>query len=152
MRAFAVQSFGEAPAIHDLPIPAEDGAFLVRVRYAGVNPIDYKLLERLTATSTYPYVVGIDFAGVVERAPADAPLRAGQRVFGMARTNGSYAEYTAVVPGTGVEPVALIPDAVTDEAAAALPVAALVSLGALDLLAVSAGQWVVVMGAAGAAG
>ena len=49
MRAFAVQSFGEAPAIHDLPIPAEDGGFLVRVRYAGVNPIDYKLIERLTA-------------------------------------------------------------------------------------------------------
>jgi hypothetical protein len=57
MRAFAVRSFGEAPAIHDLPIPAVDGAFLIRVRYAGVNPIDYKLLERLTATSTYPFVV-----------------------------------------------------------------------------------------------
>jgi NADPH:quinone reductase-like Zn-dependent oxidoreductase len=53
MRAFAVRNFGEAPAIHDLPIPAEDGAFLIRVRYAGVNPIDYKLLEKLTATSTY---------------------------------------------------------------------------------------------------
>ena len=54
MRAFAVRSFGEAPAIDDLPIPTADGAFLIRVRYAGVNPIDYKLLERLTATSTYP--------------------------------------------------------------------------------------------------
>ena len=50
MRAFAVRSFGEAPAIHNLPIPAADGAFLIRVAYAGVNPIDYKLLERLTAT------------------------------------------------------------------------------------------------------
>ena len=69
MRAFAVRSFGEAPAIHDLPIPAEDGAFLIRVRYAGVNPIDYKLLERLTATSTYPFTMGVDFAGVVERVP-----------------------------------------------------------------------------------
>ena len=63
MHAFAVRNFGEAPAIHDLPIPAADGAFLIRVRYAGVNPIDYKLLERLTATSTYPFVMGIDFAG-----------------------------------------------------------------------------------------
>jgi hypothetical protein len=54
MRAFAVQSFGQAPAIHDLPIPDADSAFLLRVRYAGVNPIDYKLLERLTATSIYP--------------------------------------------------------------------------------------------------
>jgi len=44
MRAFAVRRFGEAPAIHNLPIPAADGAFLIRVRYAGVNPVDYKLL------------------------------------------------------------------------------------------------------------
>lgn len=32
MRAFAVQSFGETPAIHELAIPAADGAFLIRVR------------------------------------------------------------------------------------------------------------------------
>jgi NADPH2:quinone reductase len=67
VRAFAVPRFGEAPAIHDLPIPAANDAFLIRVRYAGVNPIDYKLLDRLTATSTYPFVMGIDFAGVIER-------------------------------------------------------------------------------------
>ncbi len=35
MRAFAVRSFGEAPAIHNLQIPAADGAFLISVRYAG---------------------------------------------------------------------------------------------------------------------
>jgi NADPH:quinone reductase-like Zn-dependent oxidoreductase len=44
MRAFAVQKFGEAPAIHELPIPAADGAFLIRVCYAGVNPIDLPIL------------------------------------------------------------------------------------------------------------
>jgi NADPH:quinone reductase len=78
MRAFAVRSFGEAPAIHDLPISAEDGAFLIRVRYAGVNPIDYKLLEKLTATSTYPFIIGVDFAGVVERVPTgESDFRAG---------------------------------------------------------------------------
>ena len=100
MRAFAVRSFGEAPAIHDLPIPNADSALLIRVRCAGVNPIDYKLLERLTATSTYPFVMGIDFAGVVERVPTgERELRAGDRIFGMARTHGAYAEYTAVAPG-----------------------------------------------------
>jgi hypothetical protein len=30
--------FGEAPAVRDLPIPDADGAFLILVRYAGVNP------------------------------------------------------------------------------------------------------------------
>jgi hypothetical protein len=32
MRAFAVQSFGEAPAIQDLPIPTANGALLIRVK------------------------------------------------------------------------------------------------------------------------
>jgi NADPH:quinone reductase len=153
MRAFAVRSFGEAPAIHDLPIPAADGAFLIRVRYAGVNPIDYKLLERLTATSTYPFVMGIDFAGVVERVPTgERELRTGDRIFGMARTHGAYAEYTAVAPGVKTEPLARIPDGLTDEQAAALPIAAITALGSLELLGVTADQHLVVMGATGGVG
>jgi NADPH:quinone reductase-like Zn-dependent oxidoreductase len=153
MRAFAVRSFGEAPAIHDLPIPAADGAFLIGVRCAGVNPVDYKLVERLTATSTYPFVMGVDFAGVVERVPTgERDLRADDRIFGMARTHGAYAEYTAVAPGVNTEPLARIPDGVTDEQAAALPVAAITALGSLELLAVTAGQHLVVMGATGGVG
>jgi NADPH:quinone reductase-like Zn-dependent oxidoreductase len=153
MRAFAVQSFGEAPAIHDLPIPAADGALLIRVRYAGVNPIDYKLLGQLTATSTYPFVMGIDFAGVVERVPTgERDLHAGDRIFGMARTHGAYAEYTAVAPGVKTEPLARIPEGVTDEQAAALPIAGITALRSLELLGVTADQRLVVMGATGGVG
>jgi NADPH:quinone reductase-like Zn-dependent oxidoreductase len=153
MRAFAVRSFGEAPAIHNLPIPAADGAFLIRVRCAGVNPVDYKLVERLTATSTYPFVMGVDFAGVVERVPTgERDLHTGDRIFGMARTHGAYAEYTAVAPGVNTEPLARIPDGVTDEQAAALPVAAITALGSLELLDVTAGERLVVMGATGGVG
>ena len=91
----------------------------------GVNPLDNNLLGRLTAASSYPFVVGIDFAGVVERVPAGAlDLRAGDRVFGMARTHGSYADYTAVAPTAAMEPLARIPDGVPDDQAAALPIPA----------------------------
>jgi NADPH:quinone reductase-like Zn-dependent oxidoreductase len=153
MRAFAVQSFGEAPAIHNLPIPSEEGAFLIRVKYAGVNPIDYKLLARLTASSPYPFVMGADFAGVIEKVPAgETDFHVGDRVFGMARKHGAYAEYTAVAPCQKTEPLARIPEGVTDEQAAALPIAAITALGSLELLGISAGQRVVVMGAAGAVG
>ena len=153
MRAFAVRSFGEPASVQDLPVPAADGALLIRVRFAGVNPLDSNLLGRLTATSSYPFVVGIDFAGVAERAPAgDHGLRAGDRVFGMARTHGSYAEYTAVAPAAKTEPVARIPDGVADDQAAALPIPAVTALRTVDLLEVSAGQHVVVMGATGGVG
>ena len=107
MRAFAVRKFGEAPTILDLPIPAADGAVLIRVKCAGVNPIDYKLVERLTAASTFPFVLGADFAGVVESVPAgERDFRVGDRIFGMARTHGAYVEQTAVVPGAKTEPLA----------------------------------------------
>src|SRR6476620_11439018 len=94
MHAFAVGSFGEAPAINNLPIPNADSALLIRVRYAGVNPIDYKLLERLTATSTYPFVMGIDFAGVVERVPKGNANSAPATVF------SAWRGHTARTPST----------------------------------------------------
>jgi NADPH:quinone reductase-like Zn-dependent oxidoreductase len=153
MRAFAVKSFGEAPAIHDLPVPSDPSAFLIRVKCAGVNPIDYKLVDRLTASSTYPFVMGVDFAGVVERVPAGArDFRVGDRIFGMARTHGAYCEHTAVSPGVNAQPLAHIPDAVTDEQAAALPIPAITALGSLELLRLTAGQRIVVMGATGGVG
>jgi len=153
VHAFAVRNFGEAPAIHDLPVPGADGAFLIRVNCAGVNPIDYKLVERLTSASTFPFVVGIDFAGVVERVPAgERDFHAGDRIFGMARRHGAYAEYTAVAPDVPIEPLARIPDGVTDEQAAALPIPAITALGSLELLGVTSGQSLVVMGATGGVG
>ncbi len=153
MRAFAVLRFGAAPGLHNLPVPAADGAFLIRVRYAGVNPLDNNLLGRLTASSAYPFVVGVDFAGVIERAPAGAgDLKVGERVFGVARTHGSYAEYTAVAPAARLEPLAVIPDGIPDEQAAALPTSAVTALRTLQLLDVTAGQRLVVMGATGGVG
>lgn len=150
MRAFAVRSFGEAPAIQDLPIPDASNAFLIRVAYAGVNPFDYKLLDRLTAASQYPFVLGTDFAGIVERVPAGAnDFRAGDRVFGIARVHGSYAEYTALTPGKAL---AVTPAGVTDEQAAGLPTAGITALGSIELLKIGADQSLVVMGATGGVG
>src|SRR5579862_3737582 len=93
MRAFAVRNFGEAAALYDLPIPGADGAFLIRVKYAGINLLDNILVERLTATAKYPFVLGVDFAGIVDRVPeGELSLRVGDRIFGMARTHEAYAE------------------------------------------------------------
>jgi NADPH:quinone reductase-like Zn-dependent oxidoreductase len=153
VRAYSVQRFGEAPAIADVPTPAAPDAYLIRVTYAGVNPVDYKSVERLTAASAYPYILGVDFAGVLERVPSsERDLRAGDRVFGIARTYGTYAEYTAVPAGAPGNAIARIPDGVPDDQAAALPVPAVTALGSLELNGVAAGQWVVVMGATGGVG
>jgi NADPH:quinone reductase-like Zn-dependent oxidoreductase len=79
--------------------------------------------------------IGIDFAGVVERIPpGERNFHVGDRIFGMARTHGAYAEYTVVAPGVNTEPLARIPDGVTDEQAAALPIAGITGLRSLELL------------------
>jgi NADPH:quinone reductase-like Zn-dependent oxidoreductase len=153
MRAYAVRKFGGAPAVVDLPIPADAGAYLIRVKYAGVNPIDYKLVDRLTVESNVPFVLGADFSGVVQRAPAEkSEYRVGERVFGMARQHGAYAEYTAVSPGVKTDPIARIPEGVSDEQAAALPIPSITALASLEILGLARGQWVAVMGANGGVG
>lgn len=153
MRAFSVQRFGDAPAIADVPLPAAPGAYLIRVTYAGVNPVDYKSVERLTAKSSFPYILGVDFAGVLERVPSsERELRAGDRVFGIARTHGTYAESPAVPAAAPGNALARIPDGVADDQAAALPIPAVTALGSLELNGVAAGQWFVVMGATGGVG
>jgi D-arabinose 1-dehydrogenase-like Zn-dependent alcohol dehydrogenase len=50
------------------------------------------------------------------------------------------------------EPLARIPDGVTDEQAAALPIAGIAALRSLDLLSATASQCLVVMGATGGVG
>lgn len=62
------------------------------------------------------------------------------------------AEYTAVTPAAQLEPVASIPDGVADNQAAALPIPATTALRTVELLQVTAGQHVVVMGAPGGVG
>ena len=153
MRAVAVRRFGESALMTDLPAPGAEDSVLIRVSYAGVNPVDWQLVDQLTPNSPFPFVLGVDVAGLVEHVPAqETRLHVGDRVFGMARTHGSYAEYTAVPTGGRTEPLARIPDSVPDDQAAALPVAAIAALGSLELLALAPGQRLVVMGAAGGVG
>jgi NADPH:quinone reductase len=153
VRAYAVERLGDAPAILDLPRRTPGDGYVVRVTYAGVNPIDYKLVDNLTQQSSYPFVLGIDFAGVLEFVPSsERELRAGDRVFGIARTHGSYAEYTAVPPHAKAEALARIPEPIADDQAAALPIAGITALGALEFTKVAADQRFVVMGATGAVG
>ena len=141
MRAFAVEHFGDAPAIVDLPKPAAADAYVVRVTCAGVNPLDYKLVDSLTPQSSYPFVLGVDFAGVLEEMPSgERELRRGDRVFGIARTHGAYAEYTALPANGKGEALAPIPDGIADDHAAAVPISGITALGAVNFRSAGGGD------------
>lgn len=155
MRAFAIDHPGERGSLRDLPVPALDAAsVLVRVAVAGANPVDWKNREgRYGGGGASPRILGQDFAGIVERAgDGVTDLRTGDRVFGIARTHGGYAEYTVVPTDARGEPVATIPQNLSDEHAAALPTPGLTALAALELLGAGAQTTLVILGAAGAVG
>jgi NADPH:quinone reductase-like Zn-dependent oxidoreductase len=132
------------------PQPTE---VLVRVRAAGVNPVDWKTRARGAFLGEPPFTVGWDVAGTVEEVGRGVTRFApGDRVFGMPRfpkEAAAYAEY-ATSPS---RQLARTPDALSDVEAGALPLAALTAWQALvETAAVGRGERVVILGAAGGVG
>ncbi|MBC5801298.1 MAG: NADP-dependent oxidoreductase [Candidatus Eremiobacteraeota bacterium] len=154
MRAIVIDRFQTQGTLRDVPEPPlEPNSVLIRVTCAGINPVDWKTRDGKTGDRTFPLVLGQDFAGVVERAgDRVGHLKAGDRVFGCARDHGSYAEKTLIRDGQKDSPFTTIPDAMSDEQAAALPTPGLTALASLEILRVARGTSLLIIGAGGAVG
>ena len=158
MQAYVLTRYGNASAmeLRDVPEPpAGNGEVLIRVRAAGLNPVDYGIRQgklRLVTRFDLPQVAGSELSGVVEAVGAGVTrFTAGDRVF--ARVNkkklGAYATY-AVVHETLV---AKMPESLDFNNAAGLPLAGVTALQALrDELGVTAGDRVFISGGAGGVG
>jgi NADPH:quinone reductase len=106
MKAIVMTATGgpEVLALRELPEPQLEGPrdLLVRVRAAGVNPVDTKLRARGTYyPDRLPAVLGCDGAGVVEAVGPEASRYAvGDEVYycsgGIGAQPGNYAEYAVV--------------------------------------------------------
>ncbi|MCS0638995.1 NADP-dependent oxidoreductase [Streptomyces sp. LP05-1] len=152
MRAITYTEFGGPEVLTltetDRPEPGP-GEIRARVVAAGVNPVDHKIrYGRLTELipTTFPVVPGLEFAGVVDALGVGVTgVAVGDEVFGMA-TTGGYAEYT-VAAAYAAKPAGL-----SFEQAAALPVAGETARRVLDQLGVTAGETLLLHGAAGAVG
>ena len=111
--------------VTDQPIPKpKAGEIRVRVHAAGLNPVDYKLAMNGHPGWEYPFVPGVDVAGVVEEVGEGvSQWYIGDRVVyhGDLSKPGGFAEYSITTAHT----VAPIPDGISFEDAAAIPCAGL---------------------------
>jgi NADPH:quinone reductase-like Zn-dependent oxidoreductase len=158
MKAIVQDSYGSPDVLQlaDIDKPTiKPREVLVRVRAAGVNPLDWFALTadgvgRVFFGVRRPRVRvrGVDVAGVVEAVGRDVKqLRPGDEVYGGCR--GSCAEYVSA----GETQLAQKPANVTFEQAAAVPVAGLTALKAMrDAAKVRPGQKVLINGASGGVG
>jgi NADPH:quinone reductase-like Zn-dependent oxidoreductase len=160
MKAIVQDVYGSAEvlALRDIDKPSFGaGEVLVEVRAAGVDPgvwifmTGRPYLVRLASGLRKPRVPvrGRALAGVVAAVGADVTgLRPGDEVYGTS-TRGTYAEYSVASPAR----LARKPAPLTFEQAAAVPISAQTALQAVrDQGQVTAGQRVMVIGAAGGVG
>jgi NADPH:quinone reductase-like Zn-dependent oxidoreductase len=141
----------------DLPTakkPLGPDEVLVKVHYAALNPVDYKLPElpvvgRMAIPK--PATPGLDFSGVVADKGPESTLQIGQKVFGKVepkQPHGTLADYI-VGSKEGVVPV---PDGVSLEDAACVGVCGLVTYQCLKAQGIKAGDKVFLNGGSGGAG
>jgi NADPH:quinone reductase-like Zn-dependent oxidoreductase len=157
MKAFALESFGQAGSVTDLPVPEPgEGQIRIRVVAGGLNPFDNAVIQgymKEHMDHRFPLVPGMDASGTVDAIGAgvtgwaigdDAFGSVGKSYFG----EGTLAEFTTMSTATaGHKPAGL-----DHPAAAAIPVAGVTALNMVDTLSPRDGDIVVAFGATGGVG
>ncbi|MEG3894487.1 MULTISPECIES: zinc-dependent alcohol dehydrogenase family protein [unclassified Microcoleus] len=159
MKAIVFETPGSPSVLRlqDIPAPTiqTETEVLVRLRAAGINPIDTKLRSRGTFyPEKIPHVLGCDGAGVVEAVGAAVQsFQVGDEVFfcngGLGGSIGTYAEFAVVDERF----LALKPAALSFAEAAAGPLVLITAWESLyDRGRLQAGQKVLIQAGAGGVG
>ncbi|MBV8785584.1 MAG: NADP-dependent oxidoreductase [Mycobacterium sp.] len=159
-RAVMHDTFGgpDVLEVRDVPEPhAGRGEVRVRVRAAGLNPMDWGIASRPELAQMFgvsvPSGFGCDFAGFVDEVgPGAEGFAVGDRVYGgtLAR---AVADFVVMKdPTHPPEGLLHTPDGVSDEVAAALPIPGLTAAAALAAIGPRSGDTILIGGAAGGVG
>jgi NADPH2:quinone reductase len=148
MRALQVITEDGPEAVVFAELPEPDAELVVAVRAAGVSFPDLLMTRgEYQLRQPLPFTLGWEAAGDVLRAPTGSPFAVGDRV--MTLSFGAHAEQVAAVP----EATFALPDELSYEEGAALPLNYLTALAALDRRGgLRPGETVLVHGAAGGVG
>ena len=148
MRALLVTAEDGPDAVALADVAAPEAELVVAVRAAGVSFPDLLMTRgEYQVRQPLPFTLGWEAAGDVIRAPAGGPFSVGDRV--MTLSLGAHAEQVAAIP----EATFPLPDELSYEEGAALPLNYLTALAALERRGgLRTGETVLVHGAAGGVG
>ncbi|MFE3788642.1 NADP-dependent oxidoreductase [Streptomyces goshikiensis] len=159
MKAIAYSAYGTSDSLQLVdvaPPKVGPGEVLVRVKAAGVNPVDWKIAAGYIdpiMEVRFPVIPGWDVSGVVEAIGPDTfDYAVGDEVFGYLRKDwvqsGTYAELVSAP----VRTLARKPRELTFEQAAGIPLAGLTAYQSLTRVGLKAGESVLIHSAAGGTG
>jgi len=151
MKAIVQNEFGDAGVLSytDVEVPKlGDHECLIKVAYTSVNYADIKNRNGNKEKGTFPLMLGLDAAGTIAEAEAGSAFAKGDRVIAFPKA-GSYAEY--VVANENL--IYKIPDSLSFEQAAAMPIVSILSYMLLhEIGQVKTTDTIVIHSAAGGVG
>lgn len=146
---------GRELTIKDIPVPEISAdEVLVKIITAGVNPLDNMIIKgevKLIVPYKFPLVMGNEFCGIIEKLGSNVKdFNIGDRVYARMPLDkiGAFAEYTAI----DHKAIAKVPDYLSDEEAAAVPLTALTALQAYELMGLKKGNSLFISGGTGSVG
>lgn len=155
MKAAVLNKKNEDLEIKEVPMPEiDEDDVLVKVKYAGVNPLDNMIVReevKLITPYKYPLVMGNEFSGIVEKTGSSVTdFTEGDRVYARIPLNkiGAFAEYVAI----NKYAIAKIPDYLKFDEAACVPLTALTAIQAFELMNPSKGEKIFISGGTGSLG
>ncbi|MBO6585102.1 MAG: NADP-dependent oxidoreductase [Gracilimonas sp.] len=160
MNAAFIEEYGELTNVTtgELPKPeAGEGEVLVRVKSAGVNPVDAAVVRGMLKDAIpgeFPLVPGWDVAGVVEETGHSVSrFSTGDEVYAYARRpkiqHGTYAEYISLPESYLAER----PTNISMEASGGIPLVGLTAYQSIfDFGELKEGQTLLILGASGGVG
>ncbi|MER2162948.1 MAG: NADP-dependent oxidoreductase [Psychrobacter alimentarius] len=159
--AVLIREFGEPEVMKyqdGVAIPElQDNQVLVKIAYAGINPVDYKTrqgkgwgadnIRKEKFDNDQPAILGFDMAGKVVKSNS-GQFSEGEQVAALSFNGGCYAEYVAI----DAKLLAKVPTSVTLEQAGALPCIGQTALQFVEFADIKAGEHVVINAPAGGVG
>jgi alcohol dehydrogenase len=163
MKAAQMKGYGSSDEVieinENVPAPNDPsaGKVLVKIKAAGINPIDWKIREgymQQMVPLQFPSPLGMDFSGIIEKVGQGvAEFRQGDEVYGQASILSGGSGAFAEMAQANADAIAHKPKSLSPQEAAGLPLVGVSAWQALvETIGLQKNQKILIHGGAGGIG